>query len=412
VPQINDPVYMEKCVLGAGLLSTDAFRKAFARLGSGDFADEANRAVFCAARDMDKADKPIDYATLTAALEKKQIGIEYIVDLANFVPSVANIEYYINAVADNGRNARIMLELQRIQTGGGDLLYELERLAKSERERLKPVDNGMEILIEIEKFIEDLANPKTGKLIKTGLTRLDDNLGGLEKGMVSCIAARPSVGKTAFAMNLLVAAICNGNRAMFNSLEMPIQKLLGRLASATASIDNTLIKLRKVDLKDIARAGEELVALASGGGLRLTDNVRNISGVRSEIERLRPDIVFIDYIQRLGGEGRYEKETYKIQANVDELKRLATVYDCHICMLCQIGRAGDERPTMNDLKSSGSLEEGSDVIMIMDRPHVRDNTKPEWQATVWVAKNKDGTTGEIDLYFDGSHQVFRETLRT
>jgi replicative DNA helicase len=160
--------------------------------------------------------------------------------------------------------------------------------------------------------------------------------------------------------------------------------------------------------EEVAAVSESMAELLAGNRLRLTDEVNTVNGIVTEIDSIRPDIVFIDYIQRVRLGQKTDSRHHEIEGVMYKLKEAAIRYKCHIVALSQINRSGANKPSMEDLKESGSLEEAGDIIMLLHRDNEPGTEEPGPHGLLAVVKNKFGETGRAKLLFDGPHQRFLE----
>lgn len=247
--------------------------------------------------------------------------------------------------------------------------------------------------------------------IFTGFPTLDKTLGGLRKPAVSYIGARPSTGKTAFALN--IAASQEGRRVLFFSLEMSAEMIYERLASNALMIDYNLFSQQKTGEYHNKQIAEYVNELEKNGNLFVLDDVYSIEGISAAVTEIKPELVVIDYVQKITTTRQMFNLREQMEYVSGELKRVAKFGGCHVMALSQIARQGKDAPTMSDLKESGALEADGDYIMLLHRPYVVDKSNPQNRpedTQVLLDKNKFGRTGMIDMYFDGTHQRFREII--
>jgi replicative DNA helicase len=401
----------EKSVLGAMMLDVMAQKTAIDKLEPDDFRNEANRTIFEAMRMLHRDGKPVDFVTVSDAVENTDAvtrigGLEYLIELNRFVASAANIEAYTVMVQQNAQEARISDGAMRIAQSDDPSIAALERLIEREKGRIKaPAKDGAALVAE---YLEELCDGSEKTLFSTGFLKFDTYMGGLPRGSVSCIAARPRIGKTAFALNIMAHNINHGYRTAYFSLEMTAKQLLDRLAAAGAKVPYGIIHRKKPEAGHMAAISEELADISMGGKLNLYDNVRSVNGIITEAERVKADLIFIDYIQRVRPEESRHKRNEEIEQIVYRLKDAAIQLNAHICMLSQISRQGADKPKIEDLKESGALEEGSDIIMLLHRHSDNEGRDIKPTGFVAVAKNKYGDQGYCELWFEGKFQKFSE----
>ena len=251
-------------------------------------------------------------------------------------------------------------------------------------------------------YIDDYDTPV--ETVPTGFTRLDKLLGGgLTRGTVSAIGARPSVGKTTFAVN--IARYNSGRRVLFFSLEMSARMVYDKLISDVGNLDYADCVKHKVNLDTVKSV------LKKYDKLTVIDDVYEIEDIASIIRREKPELVIIDYIQIVQSRKEIDILRQRIDYIASVIKRTAKQTKAHIMCLSQINRGAKEDPTMSALKESGGLEETGDYVLILKRPYVLDKSderlKPE-DTELKIDKNKFGESGLLEYYFDGGHQRFLE----
>lgn len=254
----------------------------------------------------------------------------------------------------------------------------------------------------IQKYLDEYGNPT--EHIKTGFKILDDMLnGGMVRGTVGTIGARPSVGKTTFAVN--VAENNPDKKILFFSLEMSCRMVYDKLIASVGNIDYKNAVNHDVGF-DTVKA-----VLDRHKNFTVIDNVATAEEMTEIIRRIKPDIVFIDYIQIVYTKKQYDVIRQRIDYISQLLKRTAKQTNCCIICLSQLARSAKEKATMSALKESGGLEQDSDYIILIERPYVLDKSDKEIlpsDTKIIVDKNKFGSTGEIKFYFEGKYQRFTE----
>lgn len=240
--------------------------------------------------------------------------------------------------------------------------------------------------------------------IPTGYAILDQMLnGGFARGTIGALGARPSVGKTTLAVNI---AVHNPNfKILFFSLEMSARMIYDKIVSNLANIDYSTADKHNVDINTIK------TTLAPYSNLIIIDNAAEIESIIEIIRRVKPDLVFIDYIQIVQSRKEFDSVRLRINYISQLLKRTAKQLNACVISLSQLSRNASEEPTMSALKESGGLEQDSDYVILLKRPYVTNksdsNILPS-DTTLKIDKNKFGETGEIKYFFDGKHQRFSE----
>jgi len=249
------------------------------------------------------------------------------------------------------------------------------------------------------KYLQTYHDPI--RIIGTGFPELDRLLGsGLIAGTLTSLGARPSTGKTTFAINM--ATFDPTLRVLFVSIEMAAGMIYDRIVSDKAVVDYSQCTQHRINFETVRRVVE------SYPNLTVEDSIADIEDIVSLIHAVKPDLVIIDYIQIVTSKHHFESNRQRIDYISQMLKQAAKQTKACIIILSQITRAGKDRPTMSDLKESGGLEQDSDYIMLLYREYVNDKSaqvKSE-ATTLTLDKNKFGRTGEIEMNFDGKHQRF------
>src|SRR6201997_2639064 len=421
-------VEAERSILGAILLDNHAFNDAAEHLRADDFSLDAHRRIYSRMLELAEASRPIDIITLVEELEQKKdlqaIGdVGYVSSLLDGVPDRPSIEHYVRIVRDKAILRGLISVAQ-------------SAIAKAS-EQADPAD---EILNEAEAAVFQLSEKRIGKGFQgikeivrnsfgsvdallqrgqriTGLathyTELDEMTSGFQKSDLVILAARPSMGKTSFAMNIAEnAAIDDGKVVGIFSLEMSSEALLQRLLCSRAIVDAHKMRTGSLwgdDMKKIVRAMEELataqIFIDDTPGISLTE-------MRAKARRLkqaqgRLDLLVVDYLQLMSGGGkRFENRTQEVSAISRGLKALAKELNVPVIALSQLSRApesrgGDHRPQLADLRESGSIEQDADLVMFIFREEVYKQDDPDLQgrAEINIAKQRNGPIGRVNLAF-------------
>jgi replicative DNA helicase len=402
----------EMAVNGGLLIFTDECRKAVEILSPDDFENEYSSTTFKIITDALKAGEKIDAAIFGSKEIDPQIK-QYALTCASTFISTANYDAYITCVKNAARKRRIFTKMQEIIYSGeeaNDAITEVERLIEAEKADNKPQQDEMKN--RLVNYYENVYKPlDTAERIYTGFTRLDSVLNGLRKGSLSYVGAAPSTGKTSFGLNIVLHAIKAKRRVMFFSLEMSVEQLLDRLFANALSVSYDLIDQHRLEQDDKNRLAKSIDAILKLENLMIIDNVYALESMASKISQFKPDIVFVDFLQNIRTREKYSVRKAQVDYISSEFKRLARVNNCHICVLSQLNRVGEQgAPRMSDLKESGNLEADGDIIMLMHRPFVADKTdkyRPS-DTAILIDKNKYGRTGKLKFSFDGHFQRFTE----
>lgn len=430
----------EMSVLGGVLLENEALNKALEILRPEDFYREAHRKIFSALIDLSDKGEPADLVTLTAALQQKGDleavgGSAYLATLVDYVPTAANILYYCRMVKDKAVSRRLIQVATEIATrgyDGGDVEADLDWAEKSIFEiagsKAKPsYFSTREIMKDTFKTIEKLYDRKeliTG--VPTGFDDLDLMTAGLQGGDLVIIAARPSMGKTAFCLNIVEHAALRAAKpvpSIVFSLEMGKEQLVQRLLCSVSRVDASRLRTGHLGESDWPK-------LTNGAGLLseapiFIDDTPSISvlELRAKARRLKAEhdlgLVVVDYLQLMQGRNA-ESRQQEISEISRSLKALAKELHVPVVALSQLNRSlesrTDKRPMMADLRESGAIEQDADVIMFIYRDAVyceackrRDNSCDKGHdkdAEVIIGKQRNGPIGSVHLTFRGEFTRF------
>jgi replicative DNA helicase len=426
----------EKTILGAILLDNAAHSEAAERLEADDFSLDSHKRIFVRMSELMNEQHAVDIVTLSHELARaKEIeavgGVAYLASLTEGLPMRPVIEEYIRIVKDKSLLRKLMLICSAAIARAADQSETaLEVIGAAETALLevseKGVIGGLEALEQIvaNSFgnIDNLyRNSRTVTGLETDFTKLDEMTSGLQKGELIIVAARPSMGKTAFAINMAQNAAVNHNAtvAVF-SLEMNKESLLRRMLSSQAWVDQRNLQtgfIRKEDHDKLVRGLEALVE----SRLFIDDTAGiSLAEMRAKARRLKQtygalDLVVVDYLQLMSatlpsaGGKRYENRTQEVSAISRGLKALAKEMNVPVVALSQLSRASerrgdDKRPMLSDLRESGSIEQDADVVAFIHREayYNRDEEMSESdkaKSEIIIAKQRNGPTGTIYLNF-------------
>ncbi len=433
----------EKTILGAILLDNAAHSEASEKLTADDFSLDSHRRIFMRMSELMTEQRAVDIVTLANELARyKEIetvgGVAYLASLTEGLPRRPVIEEYIRIVKDKSLLRRLMsICSAAIARAADQSETALEVLDMAESQLLevseKGITRGLEPLDQIVRdsfgSIDNLYKQSreiTG--LATDFYEFDRMTSGLQKGELIIIAARPSMGKTAFAINLAQNAAVNHEAvvAVF-SLEMSKESLLRRMLASQAWVDQRKLQtgfLGREDQDKLRRGLEQLVEsrmyIDDSAGISLAE-------MRAKARRLRQsagglDMVVVDYLQLMtatpavAGGKRYENRTQEVSAISRGLKALAKELDVPVVALSQLSRASerrgdDKRPMLSDLRESGSIEQDADVVAFIHREayYNRDEEQPESErakSEIIVAKQRNGPTGTVFLNFIARYTRF------
>ncbi len=433
----------EMSVLGVCFLSKDALNKVCEEVSADMFYSEANQKIFDAIKSLFDNKTPIDVTTLKEELDKKKNlnavgGVDYITEVIDSVATPANIDYYIKIVKEKAVVRSLIDTATEIVTDA----YEDEEnitslLDDAEKKILGVIKNRQAseflsittVLRRAQEQLEELANNHraiTG--IETGFFKLDKSTAGLHPGELIIIAARPGMGKTAFALNIATHAGMTTDKAIavFN-LEMSAEQLVNRMISSVGAIDGYKLQTGMMQSNDWKRYNEAMSQLAETN-IYIEDNAGiTAAEIRAKCRRLASSekglgLVVIDYLQLVTSGGkRIESRQVEVSDISRSLKTMAMELKVPVIALAQLSRSAEKRennqPMLADLRESGSIEQDADIVMFINRKDYfqakgqldRESTVP---AELIIAKHRKGTTGKIDLLFELNLSNFKNCITT
>ena len=432
-------VEAERSILGAILLDNIAYSQAAEHLRAEDFSLDSHRRIYSRMVDLAESSRPIDLITLVEELDRHKeleaIGdAAYVSGLLDGVPDRPSIEHYIKIVRDKALLRGLIHAANAAIARASDQSDAAEEILNDAEAAIfqlseKRIGRGFMGVQEIVKdsFGSVDALLQRGQRI-TGLathyTDLDEMTSGLQASDLIIIAARPSMGKTAFAMNIAENAAIQDQKVVgVFSLEMSKEALLQRLLCSTARVDSHKFRtgsLWKEDTEKIWRAVEQLtqapIFIDDTPGIALSE-------MRAKARRLvqsrgKLDLIIVDYLQLMsGGSRRYENRTQEVSAISRGLKALAKELKVPLIALSQLSRApesrgGDHRPQLADLRESGSIEQDADVVAFIFREEIYKPDDPELhgRAELIIAKQRNGPTGKVSLAFMKNSTRFESTV--
>lgn len=425
----ND-VQAEQAVLGLMLVDKDAVLTVIEMLKPSDFYKPEHEEIYAAILDLYEASKAIDLLTLKEQLRlrgKYDIinGFEYLVSLTSPMYSVANVEYYAEIVREKSTLRKLIKSANIISQESYDAKEDAITITeKAEKEIFNIIQHKensyaliKDVLVDTFDNLEKLASQEEGIIgIPSGFADLDSKTLGFLPGQLVIVAARPAMGKSAFALNILTNAAIKSNKSVvYFSLEMGKEELVNRILSAEAMVDSS--KIRSGKLED-----EDWISLTNASGTLseakiILDDSAGFSPIelRARCRKLKMEydigLVVIDYLQLMDA----SKNNASRQADISEISRslkvLAREIGVPIIALSQLSRAPeqrpDHRPMLSDLRESGSIEQDADMVMFLYRDdYYNPETEKKNIAEVILAKNRAGSTGTTELIWLGNYLKF------
>lgn len=416
----------EQAVLGACIISHDAIDKADEVLIGNEFSIQSHQTIFQVIRTMREDHEPVDLLTLTIRLEKeKKIeaigGVGYLSELSSSVPTIENIEYYAEIVAEKYRQRRGILETQDLLKAAhetGDSAQFTESMTAT---AIKLADHNTrgndfrkidDVMRETYENVENrFENKSAGGItgIPSGFNDLDRMTSGWQKSDLIIIAARPSVGKTALALNMVQhAGVRYGASIAVFSCEMSASQLGQRNVSSEGNVDANRLRtgyLEEEDWEKITMA----IGMLSEANIFIDDTPGiAVSDIRAKCRRLKKkeglDLIVIDYLQLLTLRQRKENRQQEVSEISRVLKQIARELEVPVIALSQLSRAveqrQDKRPMMSDLRESGSIEQDADIIAFLYRDDYYDKESQKKNIIeIIIAKHRNGQVGNVELAF-------------
>ena len=431
----------EQSVLGTVFLEPRKIVEVIDQLNPDDFYALSHSLIYKAMRDLYQENAKIDYQTIAARLESDQAlgkagGMSYLVELSEAVPSTAHLETYIDLVKDGSLKRQVIRLAGEILEEGyqggnsaGDYLTRAEEsiFALSQKRKTTVFLELAEVISEVKEKTERNRDKKGGVTgLRTGFSNLDHITNGLQPEELIILAARPSMGKSAFAMNLALNVAKRNNDgqagvAIF-SLEMSNEQLVSRMLSAEANIENTKIKTGSLTSREWQFLEGGMQSLSRLPIVFDDSSSVTVSDIRAKCRKLsqegKLDFVVIDYLQLIKGDdsrsGNRQEEVAKISRG---LKQMARELKVPILALSQLSRdvekREDKRPVLSDLRESGSIEQDADIVMFLYRNdyYERNAESKTGEVELSVAKNRQGAAG-ITLKFRFDTEYSRFTVQT
>ena len=431
----------EQAILGAIIIKNEVLYQVADTLVSSDFFSPAHQKIYQAALDLRDRDKPVDEVTLGTFLKDRNLleqtgGVNYLVELAQTTPVVENVEHYAHIVREKGRLRELIIAANEIAKQGTESPENVEFLIEQATATLhqleskidfqKSYDHLSTVLHDYIDLLEKRSqSPQTITGIPTGFTELDELTHGLQKGDLIVLAARPSMGKTAFAMNIGFYASVHGegNRpVLMFSLEMPKEHIAMRLLCSEGRVDS-----HKLQTGDLAQTDWDSLSMAAAKIMKaplLIDDQGSISPmhIRRVIRQAQNEygeigLVLVDYLQLMHSAIRLNSREQEIAEISRNLKAIAKEFNVPLLAVSQLNRdlerRTDKHPSMADLRESGTIEQDADIIIFIYRDEVyNEETEDQGIAEIMVAKHRNGETGTKRLAFIGKYTKFANlTLR-
>jgi replicative DNA helicase len=428
----------EQCVIGSIIVEEQTLVPVAEILDREDFYIDAHKVIYDSMIELGNERKPIDMITLTNRLKEKgyldQVGgVTYLTSITNMIPTTSNVKVYAEIVKKNSTLRKLIKASNDIISMGyeaSDSLDDILNVAEKKifdisqdrmSEDFKPIS---EVLTSVTAMIEDVyskGSDLTG--LDTGFIDLNKKLGGFHKSDLILIAARPGMGKTAFALNLVAnAAIRSKASVAVFSLEMSKEQLVQRLLSSQSNVALDSISKGKIADDEWKKLTDAMTILSSSDIFIDDTPGIKVSEIRSKCRKLKMekglDMIMIDYLQLMEADGRADNRQQEVSKISRSLKILAKEMNCPVVALSQLSRntesGKDHTPKLSDLRDSGAIEQDADIVMFIyrDEYYTKMETKKKDLAEIIIAKNRHGEISNIELVWIGKIQKFSNKLKT
>ncbi|AVJ19541.1 replicative DNA helicase [Serratia rhizosphaerae] len=427
----------EQSVLGGLMLDNERWDNVAERVVANDFFSRPHRLIFTEMQRLLEMSKPIDLITLSESLEQRGDldsvgGFAYLAELAKNTPSAANIGAYADIVRERAVVREMIAVANEIADAGYDpqgrtsedlldlaesRVFQIAENRASKDEGPKSVDQILEATVSrIESLYQTPHDGVTG--VDTGYQDLNKKTAGLQRSDLIIVAARPSMGKTTFAMNLCEnAAMLQDKPVLIFSLEMPGEQIMMRMLASLSRVDQTRIRTGQLDDEDWARISSTMGILLEKRNMYIDDSSGlTPTEVRSRARRIFREndglsLIMIDYLQLMRVPSLSDNRTLEIAEISRSLKALAKELQVPVVALSQLNRSleqrADKRPVNSDLRESGSIEQDADLIMFIYRDEVyHENSDLKGIAEIIIGKQRNGPIGTVRLTFNGQWSRF------
>lgn len=435
----------EQSVLGAILLDSGCLDRVAEILPRPEYFHQVNNhLIYGAMLDMFTAGRPVDFITVLEKLKESKSfdeanGKAYLIQLAQLVPSISNVESYAKIVRNKYDIRSLILTAREILEDASDGSADASQLLDAAEQRIFDIRRGKnmqglqrvnELIIQTFDRLDMLNSPESDlyKGVPTGITELDNVITGLNRSDLILLAARPGMGKTSFALNIMRhAAVVAKKRVAFFSLEMAKEQLVSRLLSTESMVSSIKLRTGKLD------EGEWMRLIEGGDILSKTEmyfddsSQITVQEIKAKLRRLKDvDLVIIDYLQLMSGSRRTDNRVQEISEITRNLKIMAKELMIPVITLSQLSRDSEKRatnahrPVLSDLRDSGSIEQDADIVLFLYRDDYYQSSEAPGQeidrnrGECIVAKNRHGETKTVPLHWQGEFMRFtsQEVIRS
>lgn len=435
-------VHMEVAILGAMLLEPESITHAIEHLDASDFSLDSHQKIYRAIVELSEIGAHVDTSTIRVELERRREigaigGVAYLFVLTEGIPRRFNIEAYVKIVKDKSILRQIM-SLGAVATAraseqsesGADILRDMEEQVLEltqtyTQQQFVTILDAAKEAGGIDAFVSNMCDPQQMTGLSSGFIDFDKMLGGLQPSELIIIAARPSMGKTAYGINIATNVVMADPEAVVAvfSIEMSKESLHRRMLSSLAGVNGRRAAEGHISAEERRRITGALLAL--GDKKLFIDDTASITPVqmRAKCRRLqqregRLDLIVVDYLQLMSPGKKMGNREQEVSVVSRGLKALAKELKVPVVALAQLSRgseqrAGDKRPMLSDLRESGSIEQDADVAAFIHRPSYYDPENEDLRglAEIIIAKQRNGPTGKVELAYSGDTTTFSSLSR-
>lgn len=422
----------EQAILGAIIIKNEILFQVSEALSPTDFFSPAHQKIYQAILELSEKNDPIDEVILGTFLRDRNLldqtgGVNYLVELAQSTPVVENVTHYAQIVREKGRLRELITVANDIAKQGKESSEDVESLILKATETLSSIESegSARSYVHLKTILHDYfdvleqrsLSPQTITGVPTGFTELDELTHGLQKGDLIIVAARPSMGKTSFAMNIgFYAANQMKAPVIVFSLEMPKEHIAMRLLCSEGKVDSHKLQTGSLEQNDwdnlsvaAAKIMEAPMVVDDQGAITTMHIRKVVSQVQTEYGEV--GLILVDYLQLMQGSSRTNSREQEISEISRTLKAIAKEFNVPLVALSQLNRdlerRTDKRPMMSDLRESGAIEQDADIIMFIYRDEVyNEESEDQGIAEIIIAKHRNGETGKIRLAFIGKYTKF------
>lgn len=421
----------EQTVLASALIDHVAVEKVINLLMTEDFYFEANKEIFDSVKQVHIQNIPVDILTVTEELKKRGKidyvgGFEYLAKLTENIITSKNVEAYCNIIREKSTLRRLISASNEIIEKGYKESDDVQKIIELAESRIFSISQNRsinafaeikDVLMDVFNHLEERAMNKGGLTgLTTGYTDLDRMTSGLQKSDLILLAARPSMGKTALALNIAMNAVKTGASVALFSLEMSKEQYVQRIISMESMVDSSKLRTGNLEDEDWTRLISTMSTISNYNVFIDDSAAISVFELMSKCRRLKIekglDLIVIDYLQ-LMSDGTNSSNRQQEISNISRgLKALAREMDCPVVALSQLSRAPelrqDHRPIMSDLRESGAIEQDADVVLMLyrDEYYFKEESEKKGITDVIIAKQRNGPVGTVELAWISQYTKF------